>query len=292
MSRSVFHIIYCYKSGLGSELARTAPVIKRMEATHQIYITSFHCFMYDRRFKLNPLAESHIPKWIARPEESGICFACDKRQNGPFAWHNLAQQAKSFGWPVLSEDIAPKEQNLYTAASWLADRLAPSDLRTAKSSVLSRGTEKPSHFVLNLFGGAAPQKGLTHPESVRSITSHLARSLPGTKWLLPVLPHQLPQVAACGDLGSNFRFIHFPYESRELAELFHCSGVVTVEGGGLHVAVEQNSPTILLSSKGWLEKVRDLLPPEIKYQTVLTELTGLDQSKAANQITDWVKRLG
>ena len=291
MKRPVFHIVYSYRSGLGVELVRTSALIKRMEATHQICITSFHCFMYDGRFKLNPLSEADTPRWVAAVNEIGVCFDCGLRPNGPFAWRSLVAQAKAQNWLILPEEIDPGEPQLYNAASGLAHKLAPPTCLFTDNSVLSQGTLRSSHIVLNLFGGSSPEKGLAHSNSIRRLTSHLGQLLPEVTWVIPRLPHQFREGERDADFGTRIQLVAFPYESRELTELFHCRGVVTVEGGGFHVALEQGSPTLLVSSQGWLNKVGKLLPPQDRYQTVLTDLGAADQSVAAGRIARWVKSL-
>jgi hypothetical protein len=291
MKRPIFHIVHSYRSGLGAELVRTSAVIRRMEAYFQIYITSFNWFIYDRRFKVNALSEIEAPRWVAGPNDTGICFDCGLRSNGPFAWRSLAEQAKSLGWLVLPEDIDPTEPQLYSAASRLADGLDPSGGNPSHVAVLSQGSCRAGHLVLNLFGGSAPDKGFIHRDAIFRLIGHLGQMLPEVAWIIPRLPHQWTDQAQNVAFGSNFQLVTYPYGSRELTELFHCRGVVTVEGGGLHIALEQGSPTLLLSSKSWLNNVANLLPPSNKYETVITDLSCVDQSRAAYCIAAWVKAL-
>ena len=288
MNRPVFHLVYSYRSGLGVELARTSAAIKRMESTHQVCITSFHSFMYDGRFRLYPLSETAAPQWMACMGDTGICFSCDERPNGPFAWGSLVARAKAHGWMIIPEDIDPGEPQLYTAALNLTRRLSLALDNQTQRSILAHHAQRADHFVLNLFGGASPQKGLTHPKAVSHLTGLLGRMLPGIKWLIPRLPHQCHYGPLTPDLGPNFQLVTFPYEDRSLTELFYCRGVVTVEGGGLHVAVEQGSPTLLRTSKSWLEAVANLLPPSGSYHVALTDLGSADQNSAAACIASWV----
>ncbi len=287
MSSSKFHIWYTYKSGLGAELIRVAPLLRRLVSLHDVCITSFHSFIYDRRFDTRLLEEELEPHWNVSEDDVGVCFYCGVRENGPASWQSMVAEAHRRGWPTIDEDLDQQDLSVYEAAANLADRLVPIAAFTDARTVLRRPARKQDFLVLNIFGGSAVEKGFANAAATRSLVSSLSKAAPNKRWVVPALPHQnLGSVVE--DIGApNISLRRFNYGDPALVELFCADAVVTVEGGGMHVAVEYGVPTLLVSSPEWIATARCFLPLTGLNSTILGNMAGANQGNLANGIAEW-----
>jgi hypothetical protein len=287
MKKPRFHIWYSYKSGLGAELVRIAPLIRRLADRFDICVTSFHSFIYDRRFDAHLLNEETMPAINILDEELGVCFFCDWREDGPACWPSMAIEARHRGWPTITEDLGQPDVGVYEAAENVAERLVPRASGEETRSILRKPERRHDFLVLNIFGGSAIEKGVATPEATRSLIESLSVATPNERWVVPSLPHQ--QLASVVEEvnAPNVSLLQFDYGNAALSEMFYAKAVVTVEGGGLHVAVEHGVPTLLLSSPAWISATRSFLPPAHRHATVLGDMAASDQSRIAAEIADW-----
>jgi hypothetical protein len=287
MSSSRYHVWYNYKSGLGAELVRLAPLLKRLVGSRDVCITSFHSFLYDHRFDKHLLHEESEPNLRVPEDEVGVCFTCGLRENGPASWPSMVAEARRRGWPIIDEDLGQKNVGTYEAAARLAQRLVPTATPTVGQSVLRMPPQRHKFLILNIFGGSAVEKGIANAVATRSLVSSLGKAAPNLHWVVPALPHQgLGSVVEEAEIP-NVSLMRFDYGDPALAELFWADAVVTVEGGGMHVAVEYGVPTLLVSSPEWIAATSYFLPNKGLHATILGDMAAANQEDFANGIAEW-----
>jgi hypothetical protein len=283
--RETFHVWYSYKSGLGIELARVAPALRRLEARYDVHLKSFHSYIYRGDFRPDALIECSPPVIKVPEGQRGLCFTCEERADGPFRWPQLESEARRLGWRCVDEALAMPGSGTYGAAELLARSMSSN--YSVRRCVLRSVSRRSGAFVLNLFGGAAPQKGFSTAGGIRSIIRGIGARNTSLDWVVPALPHQRLADTVEQARVPNVRLARF--DDPRLTELFGTAPVVvTVEGGGLHVAVEYGVPTLLLSSPTWFAEVQGVLPPDNSFDLVLGNMAIDTTDDIVQRANDWV----
>ena len=258
---------YCYKSGLGIEIARVVPLLSSLLGKYSVSYASFHAFLYNpSKLDLCELTEvGSCPPPNSDNPIPGVAFVCGGRLNGPFCDVEREKEARSRGFLIIGEDLGFPDLPVYQAAKKLALRVGGSCEGIAVD-LLRRGTAH-RRMVLNLFGGASLSKGLASATQVGRLVRAVTEFREDLRFIVPVLPHQEHLVPRNLSPDSAVQFVSYAYSDPRLTELVSGAPVViTVEGGMLHLAVAYGKPTACLMEPAWREKVRDLLPPASSFQ--------------------------
>lgn len=279
-----FHVWYCYKSGLGIELARVAPLLSALSRKYSVRYASFHTFLYDPRIlDLTRLAEMNSPEPELRASEPGIAFVCDARNYGPHRDIGHEFAAEKLGYPTVKENLGFSGLSTYEAAARLASNVC-GEIPEGYVSILKKG-RKHSKIVLNLFGGAAPEKGFTDDRAISLFAAQISAAFGNRSFIVPVLPHQQRFLSGSRPQHGNIEFKPFRYDDERLTELVAGSpAIVTVEGGLLHLGVALQKPTVCLAEASWLNEVRELLPPRSAYHQILVNFKSEDFAPAVGQL--------
>ncbi len=291
MSKPLFHVWYAYKSGLGIEIARVAPLLKRLLASHQVVVATYHAHVYNPSllgtYRLSEHLTPHVPDDFSG---QGICLFSRPRDRGPHRCDPLHAWAEQHGWPCVDESLGYNRLNVYAAAELLAAKHCFSG-PTAVASILRRGSRQ-STVMLNVLGGAALEKGFRSADEIRGWVTRLADATPDVRFVIPILPYQKRRFELAGNWHPSVRVQEFSADSYELTELLTGSrAVVTVEGGPLHLAVEAGQPVLVLAETTWMRDVDDVLPPPDRYTWLPVDLCRPDAEAVAHGVADWLARL-
>lgn len=272
---------YCYKSGLGIEIARTRRLLGKLAVTYSVSYASFHGFLYDESaMAVRDLSEGGPAKpTVGEPNRLGIAFVCGERPGGPFRDAALEKEARARGYLIVGEDLGSPHLPTYQAAQNLSLRIC--GRCETEISVLRRADDNDS-VVLNLFGGATLSKGLCRSEQICQLVSALNSLCKTQHFVVPVLPHQEHLIPREAPSGSTVSFARFDYSDFRLTELVAgAKAIVTVEGGMLHLSVAYAKRVACLIESAWLAKVEDLLPPRSSFGLILADFDRGDPIKLA-----------
>ncbi|NBT48179.1 MAG: hypothetical protein EBT07_10280 [Actinobacteria bacterium] len=272
-----FDVWYCYKSGLGIEVARVAPLLGSLVQRYTVSFESFHASLY-HPLKLIPkqISETNLTPPPSHPGHGdGIAFVCDKRIRGPFCDTKREKEAKKRGYLIVREDLGFPKIPLYEAAKRLAWKVC-GKCKEVDFNILTPGVAHGT-LILNLFGGSSLVKGLRTQQQVERLLKALHKLGDGLQFLVPVLPHQKGLVPANLPPRCPVRFVACGYLDPQLTVKVAGSPlIITVEGGMLHLAAAYRKPTICLLEKHWFDKVRDLLPPLASFRPVIVPFDSTD----------------
>lgn len=291
MTRPLFHVWYSYKSGLGIEIARLSPLLRRLTTTHQVMLASFNAHLYEPQQVSTYMLEEHLEPIIdPLPTGPGVCFFAPPRHRGPYQCKSLLEAAQALSWPLIDEELGAPGCNVYQAAEELAAKLCP-DVRPSAQGLLQRG-EAHGAVILNLFGGASAEKGLTSPEHISELVRSLARLDPERSYIVPVMPHQtlgalVAELALPNVTAASFE----PGDPRLTQLMTGAKAVATIEGGPLHVAVDAGRPTFLMSSQEWLDGVQLVLPPARRYERCVLDLRAPDVDYVTRSLLAWLDQV-
>jgi len=269
---------YCYKSGLGIEVARVVPLLSSLLGKYSVSYASFHAFLYNpSKLNLCELTEvGSCPPPDSRDRIRGVAFVCGSRPNGPFCDFEREKEAQKRGFLIIDEDLGFPDLPVYEAAKKLALGICGACDEIDTNLLLRRGGAHQK-IVLNIFGGASLSKGFTSIPQIERLVSALGEYRGDLRFIVPVLPHQ-EQLAPL-ELEPNCRvqFVSYAYSDPKLTELVSgARAVITVEGGMLHLAAAYRKPTTCLIEPQWLGKVRELLPPVGTFEMIEIDFNTTD----------------
>lgn len=282
---------YCYKSGLGIEIARVVPLLSSLLGKYSVSYASFHAFLYNPS-KLDLCELTEVGSCL--PPDSGdricgVAFVCGSRPNGPFCDVEREKEARRRRFLIIDEDLGFPDLPVYEAAKKLASVIRGPCNATNTSLILRRGIAHRK-IVLNIFGGASLSKGFTSSPQIERLVRAVGELREDLRFVVPVLPHQEHLVPRELEPNCRVQFVSYAYSDPKLTELVSgARAVVTVEGGMLHLAAAYGKPTACLIEPHWLGKVRDLLPPVGSFQKLEMDFGATDFSALANALGSILK---
>ena len=281
-------VIFAFKGGVGDELLRLGPLLGRSVGRHGVALWTFHPTLYDPSLIcLYALDEIAVPKFPQVRDGTRICFYARSRTNGPYRCQSLEYWARGNDWTMIDEIFG---QPLPTVPLWRgADELARGlNLSVADySPAFLRHDEPNNYYLVNLFGGCDPIKGLTCIESVRALLTKLAVSLPDTAFLVPVRPNQRSRMCL-HNLPPNIAVQSFEYEDGRLTEIATgARAIVSVEGGMVHLGCCAGIPTLVLTSPEWYASVAGVMPGD-GYSIAWCDLRRPDVDRTLAKVLPWI----
>ena len=286
--KPTFHVWYSYKSGMGIELVRVAPLLKRLSASHRVMVASYHAHLYEpAQFSAFLLTEGSIPVIPDDFAGDGVCFFSEPRPQGPSRCDVLHRWAAAAGWQCVDETLGAPNLNCYAAAEAFAGRICPG-VGPVMDSVLRR-RDPVDAVVLNLLGGASVEKGFRNAAAICGWVRKLADIAPQYRFIIPVVAHQARRFRLPEYVHPSVEVVEYPDGSSELTELLTgCRAVVTVEGGPLHLSVECRKPVLLLAEESWLSEVGQVLPSAQLYRHVVVVLAEPHEDALARDVATWL----
>lgn len=282
---------YCYKSGLGIEIARVVPLLCSMLGKYSVSYASFHTFLYNPS-KLNLYELTEVGSCLPPDSDDrmrGVAFVCGSRPNGPFCDFEHEKEARRRGFLIIDEDLGFPDLPVYEAAKELALGICGTCYEIDTKLLLRRGGAHQK-IVLNIFGGSSWSKGFVSPPQIERLLRVAGELREDLRFVVPVLPHQEHLVQRESEPNCRVQFVSYAYSDPKLTELVSgARAVVTVEGGMLHLAVAYRKPTACLIEPQWLGKVRDLLPPAGSFRKLEMDFSATDFSALINALGSILK---
>ena len=286
--RKKINIAYCYKSGMGIEIARIGAWLAAIPLNYDSTIYSFHHYIYDSEtIRVCPLSEGSHEDVVLENADEGIAFYCTQRQDGPFLACAIEEAARLRGYRMILEDA--DDTNVYRAS--LA-QISDYGLGKGDDRGFLKKSEPHNRLILNIFGGASLFKGFSDGKTAESIVRAIATTFPEREFVIPCLPHQknilteemIREVA-------NLSLQYFNYEEDKLTRLAAgCPGIITVEGGMLHLGVAYRKPVVCLIEKKWMQTVKSKLPLDHGVRYEFLNLSAPQLGPLLKSIGDWISR--
>jgi hypothetical protein len=285
--RKKINIAYCYKSGMGIEIARIGAWLSALSQKYDLTLYSFHHFIYNSEvMRVCPLTELNHEKVVLEDADKGIAFYCMPRSSGPFRADGLDAAARQLGYLMILED-EEGDANVYRTSY---KQISDYGLKACSRVFLKTG--KPHQkLILNLFGGASPTKGFREGPIAARVAREIADAFSKYEFIIPCLPHQknvLSEVMISG--VNNLELRDFNYNEENLTLLVSGSpGIITVEGGMLHLGVAYAKPVCCLIEKDWMQDVNSKLPLDHGVHYEIVELSNPDINNLLESLKQWMR---
>jgi len=281
------NIAYCYKSGMGIEIARIGTWLSVLTKTCDVTLYSFHHYIYDPAvMKVRPLTEMNHADVVLGDADEGIAFYSHSRPNGPLRAHVLEEEARQRGYHMITEEAADGT-NVYQTS---LNQVDEAGLKMAGEGKFLKMGKPHGRFILNIFGGACLSKGIREGNAAKIVARGIAEAFPEIEFIIPCLPHQknilLEEVVT---KVKNLALCNFGYDDEEFTLLVSGSPrIITVEGGMLHLGTAYRKPVFCLIEKKWMMSVVNKLPLDHGVHYELLEFSSPHMGILIESIKEWM----
>lgn len=291
--RSHAVIVAAYQWGIGDELAHLGYLINRLiEGDWGVTIYTFHEHLYRHpRIEAQRWPEAVDEGWTPPAATLGVCVYA-KTPNLPLEFDRsplVAGPCKEAGWVMLDEHMSGLEserQGSYDFGRALAVKCG---VGAAPPPFHFLGREAHDDILLNLFGGGDLKKGMDTVSGWRTAYAVAAR-MPQKAFAIVRLPHQAPPPDELGVAPVNLWIWSCEYGDPRVTALYiGAPALVTVEGGGYHLAYASDIPAMLVTSEAWFRQVASYALPPLKHSIAWIPEEAELWDMVADDIVSWLR---